>query len=148
MGPNSRTQWNSWESSIGVHTYRLTLIEVEGPLILTPSPSIHLCRWWERGISIRRHSLQWCEDPLILCIIFNQFHNAFWSLHQSPDDYNSVFVSENETFPFYSERYWGDLHALSQTLRRKIHPVNFMFRLGFAKPKSFISLFSHSKRTQ
>lgn len=78
MRPNSRTQWNSWEPTIGVRIYRPTPIKVRGLLILTPSPSANLCRWWERRISTRRHFLRWCEDPLVLHIIFNQFHNAFW----------------------------------------------------------------------
>ena len=59
---------------------------------------------------------------------------------------NNVFLSGNETFCFYSERSREDLHALSQTRRRKIHPVNFMFLLGFAIPNSVMSLFSTINR--
>ena len=48
--------------------------------------------------------------------------------------HNNLFLSGDETFRFYSERSREDLHALSQTRRRKIQPVNFMFQLEFAIP--------------
>ena len=51
------------------------------------------------------------------------------SIHWTSEDYNSVSLSETEKCHFYSERYREDLHALSQILRRKIHPINFMFLL-------------------
>ena len=124
----SGTLGNPWKFSTGVPIYRFTLIEVWGPFILTPSSSAHLCRWWRRRMSIRRHFLQWREVPLILRIIFNQFHNASWSLHLSLRDYNSVLLSGNETCDFYPERYREDLHTFSRTLRRKTPSVNFIFR--------------------
>ena len=78
----SKTLGNVWEPlriACRLRLYGLTLIEVCNPLVLTPSPSVHLCRWSERRISIRRHFLQWRDDPLILRIIFSQFSNVFWS---------------------------------------------------------------------
>ena len=62
------------------------------------------------------------------------------------EDYISVFLSENETFHFYSERNTGDLQSLSQTRWRKMHPINFMLLSWFAIPNSLISLFFTVKR--
>lgn len=69
------------------------------------------------------------------------------SRHRWSEDYTSVFLSENETCDFYSERYGEDRHALSQILRRKTLPVNFMFLLGFPNPNSFISFFFYGKNS-
>ena len=68
------------------------------------------------------------------------------SFHRSSEDFTSVFLSKNETFRFYSERYREDLHTLSQILRGQIQPVSFMFRLGFAIFSSVMSLFSTMNR--